>query len=780
MRRLATYVLGGLAVLLVLAGLAAFAAWWTLPPAREAAAIAGLSGPVSVSFDDDGVPWVRAGNETDAAAALGFVHARDRMFQMELMRRVGSGRLSEIAGSAGLRLDMLTRTLGFRRRAEADLKLLPAHTRVLMEAYSRGVNAWIAARGRFSAPEFLFLGRPEPWTPVDCLLWGKTMSLYLSGNYRTELAHLALARRVRPSDISQLWPAQPDVALPQAALAPGMGAGLVRLAAALDGALPRFPAPFTLPQTASNEWAVDGAHSATGAPLLAGDPHLSFGLPGIWYLARIDTPAGVLAGATAPGMPFLVIGRNSRIAWTFTTTGTDTEDVFVETPVDANHYATPDGPRAYETHDETIRVLGSADRVLHVRQTRHGPVISDIEENNPDGLVLAVAMAALAPADTAPAGLDALNHAGNLAEALAAAPAITSPNQNLLAADAQRIGLAVTGRVPVRKAGDGENPVDGASGQFDWTGYASGTQLPQVIAPGSGRLVNGNERVAPADFPVFLGHDWFGDWRARRIRALLDAHPKASVDDFAAMQTDITSTYAQQLLPVLRDVRPSSTLAIAALDLIDRWHGEMRRQMPQPLIFNAWMQRFALNLLDSAGVPNSQAGPRMEFVAAVLTGDEQSWCGTDCATALAAALEQSMADLARTEGSNPSLWRWGHLHRAVFAHPLLGPLPVLGRLTTRRISTSGDDATVGRAGMAPSAVPSFSDDHGASYRGVYDLADLDRSRFMVAPGESGNLFSTHVADFMRRWRNGQTVLLGPRPTHISASLHLTPPQGASP
>jgi penicillin amidase len=776
MRRIATYLLATLVVMLVLAGLAVFAAWWTLPPVRQTAAIPGLAAPVEISFDDDGVPRLRAQNETDAAAALGFVHARDRMFQMELMRRVGSGRLSEIAGSGGVRLDMLTRTLGLRRRAEADLKLLPAHTRALLEAYSRGVNAWITARGRFAAPEFLLLGHPEPWTPVDSLLWGKTMSLYLSGNYRTELAHVALARRVRPSDIRQLWPAQSTVDSPQAALSPG----LIRLAAALDTTLPRFPAPFTLPGTASNEWAVDGAHSRTGAPLLAGDPHLSFGLPGIWYLARIDTPQGVLAGATAPGLPFLVIGRNSHIAWTFTTTGTDTQDVFVETAIDRDHYITPDGPQAYDTRGETIRVLGSADRVLHVRETRHGPVISDIEDDNPDNQVLAVSMAALAPGDTAPAGLDALDHATTLAEALAAAPAITSPNQNLLAADSLRIGFAVTGRVPVRKSGDGEDPVDGGSGQFDWTGYASGTQLPQVVAPASGRLVNGNERVAPPDFPVFLGHDWFGDWRARRIRKLLDAHPKASVDDFVAMQTDITSTYAAQLLPVLREVRPSSTLAIRALDLLEHWHGEMRRQMSQPLIFNAWMQRFALNLLDSAGVPISEAGPRMEFVAAVLTGDEQSWCGADCGTALAAALEQSMADVARTEGNNPDLWRWGHLHRAVFAHPLLGTLPVLGRLTTRRISTSGDEATVGRAGMADAASPSFTDVHGASYRGVYDLADLDRSRFMVSPGESGNLFSTHVADFMRRWRNGQTVLLGATPPHISAALQLIPVQGSPP
>ena len=751
-------------------------AWWTLPARHQSLAIAALSAPVSVTFDTDGVPRIAAHTDLDAAAALGFVHARDRMFQMDLMRRVASGRLSELAGAAGLRLDLLTRTLGLRQRAEADLPLLPPHTRALIDAYTRGVNAWIGLRGRFAGPEFVFVGPPAPWAAVDCLLWGKTMSLYLSGNYRAELARVALARRVRPRQLQQLWPAPTPPQAAQAALAPGLS----RLAARLDAALPRFPGPFTLPATASNEWAVDGAHSATGAPILAGDPHLAFGLPGIWYLARIDTPGETLAGATAPGVPFLVIGHNAHIAWTFTTTGTDTQDVFIETPVDTGHYQTPDGPRAYESRTETIHVLAGADRVIHVRQTRHGPVMSDIDDQPHDGQVLAVAMAALAPADTAPGGLDALDRATTVTEAIAAAPLITSPNQNLLVADAHDIGLAVTGRVPLRRAGDGENPVDGASGQFDWTGYASGAQLPQIIAPASGRLVNGNERVAPADFPVFLGHDWFGDWRARRIRTLLDAHPHATVADFTSMQTDTDSTYAAQLLPILTQVHPNTPLATAALALLHDWHGQMDRSLPQPLIFNAWMQRFALTLFDRGDVPISEAGPRMEFIAAILATppnpamDLPTWCGGDCMTALAAALDQSTADLARVWGSHPQSWRWGRAHRAVFAHPLLGSIPGVSALTTRRIATSGDEATVGRAGMADAATPSFDDVHGGSFRGVYDLANLDRSRFIVAPGQSGNLFSDHAADFVQRWRDGQTISLPPTPHHITDTLQLTP------
>ena len=672
LRLIGSIVAAGLA-LLAIGGVAAL--WATLPPAREAARVAGLSAPVRISFDADGIPWIHAASDLDAATALGFAHARDRMFQMELMRRVASGRLAEIAGDSVVTLDATMRTLGLRRRAEADLPALPAHTRALLAAYSRGVNAWIAARGRFAGPEFVVLGRPEPWTPVDCLLWGKTMALYLSGNYRTELARTALARRVRPAIIDALWPT-PGAPLPPTAALPALG----RLAERLDTTLPRFPAPFTLPATASNEWAVDGRHSATGAPLLAGDPHLSFGLPSIWYVVRIDTPGATLAGATAPGVPFLIIGHNAHVAWSFTTTGSDTQDVFVETPADATHYLTPTGAAEYDTHDETIRVRGGADRVLHIRQTRHGPVISDLDGlAQQTGQVLAVAMASLQPGDTAAAGLDALNRAPDLAAALRTAPMISSPNQNLLAADAHGIGLAVTGRVPVRAAGDGQVPVDGASGAFDWTGFAEGTQLPLYRAPASGRLVNANEPVAATDFPVFMGRDAFGDWRARRIRALLDAHPHARVADFVAMQNDVTDVAAAELLPVLRAVKPASPLAAKAVALLGGWHGEMTRDRPQPLIFNAWMQRFWLSLLDRNQVPASLAGPRMELLAAVLVGHDTRLCDEACGALLHAALDRSVADLARTEGADPARWRWGRLHRAVFAHPLLQRIPLLGR-----------------------------------------------------------------------------------------------------
>ncbi len=760
-------ILTALGVLVLLAAAAAAGVLWlTLPPAHQTVRIDGLSAPANLTFDRDGIPRIRAASELDAATALGFVHARDRMFQMDIMRRTASGRLSEIAGPRTLGIDKLMRTLGLRQAALAEYAEAPESVRNLLEAYSRGVNAWIAARGRFSALEFLPSGPPEAWQPVDCLLWGQFMALWLSSNYRTELARQALVGKLSTEQIYQLWPMPPEPGRPDAAAGDPRFAAVAR---ALDKLLPRFPDPFTQPSTASNEWAVDGRHSASGAPLLAGDPHLAFGFPGLWYLVRIETPNAVLSGATSPGEPFLVLGHNGHIAWTFATTGADTQDIFIETPVDAGHYKGPDGPLPYGLREERIRVRGQPDVMLTVRATRHGPLISDLLPKG--GPLLAVEMANLAPHDTAAQGLYDLNRATNVAEAGRAAALISTPVQNLLVADRERIALFVTGRVPIRRSGDGSMPVEGADGEHDWIGFASGDQLPRYVAPASGRLVNANERVAPPDYGVFLGRDWFGDWRARRIRQMVGTERHA-LADFTAMQADVISTYAEQLLPTLRAVPAPPGIAGEALALLRNWDGAMARDLPQPLIFNAWLRRFHADVMARAGVPPATAAsPAHEFVAWVLTPAGAGWCGGDCQPMLAAALKQATAKLAQRYGNDPKLWRWGSAHRAVFAEQALQGVPVLGRLASRRIAAPGDGTTVDRAAMPPD---SFDAVHGPSFRGAYDLADLDGSRFVAAPGQSGNPFSAHAWDFLERWRDGATISLGPVPAHISATANLVP------
>ena len=747
-------------LLLLSVAAVAVALWLSLPPSGGQPVL-GLDKDVAVFLDADGVPRIKAGSERDAAAALGYMHARDRMFQMDLMRRNASGRLSELAGPVTLPQDRLMRTLGLRRRAEADLAGLDADTRGLLDAYASGVNAWIAARGRLAAPEFLLFGPPEPWTPVDSLLWGKTMGLYLSGNWRQEVARAALLQEQPGLRVQDYWPPQGGTPSPEASLATGLVTRLGDLA-------PAFPAPFTLPDHASNEWAVDGAHSVTGAPLLAGDPHLGFSMPAIWYLARLETPAGTLAGATAPGVPFLVMGHNGRIAWTFTTTGADTQDVFIETPLPGGTYATPDGPRPFVTREERIRVRGRPDEALQVRETRHGPVMSDLDA--PSGPVLAVAMANLRPGDAAP-GLLALNRAPDVAAAGRAAAMIVAPVQNMLVADRDGIAQFTTGQVPVRAAGDGSVPVAGADGAHDWTGMAAGDDLPHQVAPASGRLVNANERVAAPGFPVFMGRDWFGDWRARRIRALLAATGRHDPTSFAAMQVDPVSSFAQAILPRLLATAAPDDASAQSLALLRGWDGAMRTDLPQPLLFNEWVRAFEASLLRGAGVPAGIAGARYDLVAYALSPDGAWWCRGDCGPQLASSLQAAVAALTARHGPAPDGWRWGAEHRALFVHPLLGQVPVLGPLATWSIEQPGDDTTVYRGGTRQNGWASI---HGAGYRGVYDLADLDRSLFAMTPGQSGHPLRRTAGSLMLRWRDGTGLRLGPLDGPAAQTLHLSP------
>ena len=743
---------GFVAVLVLLAGSIAGAIWWSIPSREGQAEIAGLSAPVAISLDEHGIPWIKAASDEDAAAAIGYLHARDRRVEMELMRRAASGRLSELAGSLTLRTDRALRTLGLRRRAEAELATLDPATRGMLDAYARGANAWILQRGRFAAPEFLLLGPPEPWTAVDSLLWGKTMALYLAGNWRSDLTRASLAAKLSPEVRRALWPDWTAIPRPDAALE-------TRFAAAV----PSFPDPFTLPDEASNEWAVDGTHSATGAPLLAGDPHLALAFPSIWYLAHIETPSGVLAGGSAPGVPFIVLGHNGHIAWTFTTTGADTQDVFIETPA-AGGYATQDGPRPFITTEERIHVRGAPDDMLTVRETRHGPVLSDLDPE-PDGKILAVAMAALQAPDTAATGILALNRAQDVTQAQAAAAQISAPVQNLLVADRRTIGMFTTGRVPIR-AGDGATPVDGADGRHDWQRLAGGDELPHVTAPASGRLLNANEPVAPRDFPVNMGVDGFGDWRARRIRELLEARPIHDAADFAAMQVDIGSVFARQVLPALLDAGPADAAGQHAIERLRAWDGAMAMDRPEPLLFNEWMRRFVADMMGGLGIEPGQSPPLID-VAGQALGRGPALCGGDCKPLLTRSLGEALQSL----GPDWEQKRWGDLHQATFAHPLLGRLPLIGPTFTWTIPQPGDDSTLFRGGMR---APGWASIHGSSFRGVYDLADLDRSLYALAPGESGNPFSRDAASLMQPWRDEIPLRLGPEPGQVSGHIALNP------
>ncbi|MFO1057052.1 MAG: penicillin acylase family protein [Dongiaceae bacterium] len=767
----------GLAGLLVLLLAAAGGAWlWlsgSLPQTTGTVAIAGLEAPVQLMRDRDGIVTIRAGSEHDAYLALGYAHAQDRLAQMDLMRRLGAGRLSEVIGAATVPIDVEMRTLGLYRLAEIEMEAAPPEVQAIGAAYAAGVNAFLA-EGRTLPLEFQLLRyRPEPWKPADSLVWGRLMAWQLSGNAADESLRAQLARRLPAAALEQLWPAL-------AGPAPRADAGTVQLAG--SGLPPRSPLLTPSPEE-SNNWVVAGSRTASGKPLLANDPHLGLALPAQWYLARIETPGLTLVGVTAPGVPFLVIGHNGKVGWGFTTTQSDTQDYFVEKllPGDPTRYQTADGPSLFDSREEIVRVRGEADRRIVVRTTQHGVVVSGTGlaeglKTAPDE-VLALAWTGLRPDHATPVALWRMGHAGNAGEFRSALKGFHAPQQNVVYADRDgHIGFVAAGLLPIRRglADGSQQPVPGWTGQHDWTGFVPFEALPQESDPPRGWIATANNRLVGDDYPYFIAGDYEVGYRIRRIRELLEGRSGLTADDMAAMQRDSLSLAARDLLPRLLPAldRLPDRRSQAAIALLRDWTLTMDRNQAAPLIFAAWERAlhravFAPRLGDLYRPESFRIARDLQRLLVGEPPPLAGWCddsGTpaveNCAAQARAAFLVALDTLAGLYGDEPSAWRWGAAHRAPFEDPLLARLPGVGPWFALDVPADGADDTVNRAGWRPGAPPGrFPDTHGPSMRMILDFADLDRSRFIVAGGQSGNLLSAHRADQVERWRDGRFLTI---------------------
>lgn len=792
MRRALRWTGRGLLLLLLLLVVAGVAGWiWqlgSLPESEGEIALEGLTAPVTVTRDADGVPTIRAESEADAIFALGYVHAQDRLFQMDFTRRLGAGRLSEVVGESTVRLDRIMRTLGLYRVAQANLSQLSPAARAALDDYAAGVNAFLDSHEGPWPFEFYVLGYdPEPWHAADSLVWGRLMALQLSGNYSQELLRARLAAVLTPEEIQQLYPDYPaDGPIATEDLAALETRGVLR---DLADALPWSVGP----KSASNAWAVAPAHSATGGALLANDPHLSLQEPGYWYLARIETPTMTMAGATAPGVPYMVIGHNGSLAWSFTTTHSDTQDLFVETidPADPTKYLTREGPRAFKTREETLQVAGGEPLVFTVRETYHGPVMSDAVAEADDllaeGQALALAWPALLSDDRSGEALYRLNRAEGVPQAIAVLRDLHAPQQSMILADDRgRIALLAPGRVPIRGQGDGSRPVPGAEGLYDWIGFIPYEDLPRLVEPQSGILVTANNKIAPDDYPYLIAKDWYWPWRAERITEVLRSQDGWTVEGFSALQNDSVSVAARDLLPRLLAMVGDKPEARAALDLLAAWDFAMEREQAAPLIYNAWIRALEIGLVsDELGPLTGEVLSGNEGRIGALLGPGSLFCDDresdvveDCAAIVDDALDEALADLVRLYGEEPADWRWGDAHVARFDHPLLRFLPVGAGLAAYELEADGGQDTVNRGGMpfSPPLPEAFRDRHGPGLRAIFDLADLDRSRFVIATGQSTNLLSEYYGNFAERWRDGETVLLVGSGPDEGETLVLKPPE----
>lgn len=779
----------GLMTILLLLALAVVAVFMvgrsSLPTIDGRIALDGLSGEVEIVRDRFAVPHIYASNRADAVFALGYVHAQDRLWQMELQRRIGAGRLSEFGGEVMLSTDIFLRTLGVYRAAEATLARLEPEAVRLLEAYAAGVNAFLGSRDGFLPPEFLILGiEPEPWRPADTLVWLKMMAWNLSGNWSDEIERARLAKRLTPAQIGDLWPPYPD----DAPVALRDMAALIDLKPLSD--LARLLPMRHEPGLGSNNWVVDGSRTATGKPLLANDPHLGLQAPSLWYLAHLDDGTDASIGATLPGVPVVVLGRNRRIAWGFTNTYPDTQDLYIEevNPDDPSQYRTPDGWAAFKVREEVIRVKDADDVTIRVRSTRHGPVLSDVADYldaiAEPGHVIAMQWHVLDDDEmTIQAGLKT-HTARNWPEFLDAMADFDGAQQNMVYADVDgNIGFVAAGKVPIRadnSPDQGMMPRPGWDPAYDRIGFIPFDELPRTFNPAGGVVVTANNKIVGDGYPYFLTNEWDSPTRARRIEELLQARQVHSIESFKAIQADDVSLLARDLLPVMLKSEPASEVGRRVLAELSLWDGAMRADRVEPTIFHAWYRELVRQvMIDEAGDAfDGLFSFRAEFISNVLHDRNGAgrWCDDvatteteDCRAILSRALDLALADLENRFGSDRSAWRWGVVHAAHSGHKPFTNVEPLSRFFDIEVPVSGGAFTVNRAlhRIGDDEHP-FRTVHGASLRAIYDLDNPDASLYMHSTGQSGHVLSSHYDDFAERWSRVDYIPMSMRRDEIEA------------
>jgi penicillin G amidase len=676
------------AALVVVAGL--FTLWYlrqSLPTLDGEQRVAGLSAPVDIVRGVDGIPHVFAASKNDALFGLGYVHAQDRLWQMELQRRIGFGRLSEIFGAVTVPQDRFLRTVGFGRAARSAWERLPAHIQAQVNAYTAGINAFVSTHhGRQLPPEFtMFRFEPEPWTGPDVVVWQKMLAWDLSANYAFELFRDDLARAVGDDRMRQLMPAYADdglsilgveeipkissgarrpspsskisVTLPDIFAMPSssgdhVSSAVESLNAALSHGLPAVRdlllGGAATEAVGSNNWVVDGTLTASGKPLLANDPHLGTRVPSTWYLAHMSAGDFDVEGATLPGTPAVALGRNRFIAWGATNALVDVEDLYRERLDATGRFAEFRGvEEPISVIREHVGVHGAAPEQIDVRITRHGPLVSDaINANNaaaPRGPgeaaaaplgPLAFRWTALDPEDTTLAAFLELNEARDWESFTSALRDFVVPSQNFVYADTSgHIGYYTPGRIPRRAKGDGARPVEGWTGTHEWTGWIPFEQLPHVFDPPAHFIVTANDRQEPAGYPFDLGMDWQEPLRATRITDLIRRGRRFTADDFARIQGDTLSGQSRLLLPrFLAHVQGAEGADAQAVALLRAWDGDARGDSAAAAVFAAWLQHIVPAIagddLGAALVKDYQDrfSSVSRFLVHTLDADDESWC----------------------------------------------------------------------------------------------------------------------------------------------------------
>ncbi len=811
MRWLNRLFLGLIAIMALVAATVGIYVWRSLPPDNAQYTVAAQLGDTTITLDENGIPTIAAKSERDLAFAVGFMHARDRLWQLEMHRRIGRGELAEILGPKALDTDKFLRTIGVHRAARAQLKRMPPDARVMLQAYADGVNSYVREAMTVRPPEFVILGaQPGIWEPADTVAWGVMMAYDLSGNWGNELLRLQLATRMPVSRIDELLPPQPGDKLPghgdyvamykaldvlpqklAAGSTPsplageGWGEGVAARAKVVEQSTALTAELLFLSQgtdgIGSNNWVVNGSRTTTGKPLLANDPHLSLAAPAIWYFTRQKAPGIDVTGATLPGGHAVILGRTTGVAWGFTNTGPDVQDLYLEEINDKGEARTPDGWAKLTTRLETFKVKGEADVQITVRESRHGPIISDAHAPtasaiNTKKFAMAMRWAALDVDNQSALAAPLMNKAQTVAELKEAMRSFGAPQQNVVMADTRgNAAFIAPGRVPIRKPENDINglaPAPGWDAKYDWAGFLSFEQMPQQTVDTF--LATANQRIHGDDYPHFISGEWAHPGRKVRIEELLAAKPKHDAQSLREIQHDLKHTHDRRLVDWITKLKPADNNEFYALKRLDMWDVNALATASDAgsVVYWAWSREVTKRLIrdEMGGDLFDAVFGRRDFRAAmngVLFRKDAWWCDDKatptietCDEVVAAAFSATVKDLTQRYGpidqNTGDNWRWDTAHFARSEHRPFSNVPILKNLFEIRTPTAGDTYTVMVGKVRLREPDPFANEFAASLRAVYDLSipESTAATIIFSTGQSGNPFSGHYRDLAQRWGSG--------------------------
>ncbi|AKD25027.1 Protein related to penicillin acylase [Polynucleobacter duraquae] len=768
--------------------------------------IKSLGDSVAISFDESDIPHIQAKSASDAIFALGYLHASERSWQMEINRRLASGRLSEILGKETLAIDRFIRTLGIKRAAEKQFDRYPIATKRLLQSYADGVNAGNAHLGWALPVEYFLTGsKPGHWSPTDSVAWMLMMALDLGGNWQKELQRLELSQFLTTQQVWEVMPAytpnEPVSHVDFAKMYRDINVfnpnPLVR-----DQKSKKLPAtelainevPGGKEGIGSNNWALNGKLTSSGKPLLANDPHLGLSAPAIWYVAHLDAPGLNVIGATLPGIPAVVLGRTDKFAWSFTNTGPDVQDLYIEEldPKNPEAYRGPEGPLPFKVRQEIIDIKGEPPLRFIVKETRHGPVISESYARakriiDTDRFVLALRWTALDVENQSVAGLLDMNHAKDLETFKQALRKNYAPMQNVVMADVDgNISFQTAGIAPKRTLHQGlygVAPVLGWEKQYDWTGYVPFEQLPNSSNPNSNWIATANQKVIAINDPNPLTGDWDLPTRYDRIVDLIKSRPTHDFASMKAMQADTLSLGATPLLELFKSVQSTHPLAQQAIELSKNFDGDMKIDSAGALIFNAWADQLTRKLYSRLGylfTENYGARSFRQSLILQLQNPNSPWCNDpkteqieSCADTSNAAFDTALEQLHSQFGSNPKNWAWGNAHIAVSEHRPLSKVPLLGSFFNLTQPFPGDSFSinVGRLELLRADNP-FETKQAPSLRTLYDLSDLEQSLFIYQSGQSGWVQNKLYRNMSGLWARNEYLPLQMKPRKVGRQLDL--------